>query len=166
MQPWSKRVVEEANLFNPAFCTMLLAKASEDFETKAGRPLPYALSFLILPIVLHRATREALPASTVTSLPAWIQDNREHLVDFATRAHRLVNVSREALLFGMQRQTLALTSGGNLAIAPKRRSVTERRTPLFTAEVRQCVDRAGFIGRWFANAGTTAMIYAAWGVAP
>lgn len=166
MQPWSARVVEEANLFNPAFCATLLAKAADDFAKKANRPLPFALAFLILPIVLHRGTRSALPGSTVTSLLPWVQDNREQLVDFAQRVQSLQPFTREALLFGVQHQTLMLTGAGDVAVGPKRQSATEKRTGLFTDEARECVDRAGFLGRWLSTAGTTATIYAVWGVAP
>jgi ABC-three component (ABC-3C) system Middle Component 3 len=165
VQPWPDRVIEEANLFNPAFCGTLLVKAAEEFSRKADRPFPFALAFLVLPIVLHRGTREALPGSTITSLLAWLQDNRQHLVDFPTRVKRLRTITREAILFGLQHQTLALSPDG-LTKGPKRQAVTERRTPLFTAEARACVDRASFMGRWFAVAGTTATIFAAWGVAP
>ena len=166
MQPWPARVIEEANLFNPAFCATLLAKAADEFDKKAARPLPFALAFLILPIVLHHRTRSALPGSTVTSLLPWVQDNREQLVDFAQRVRRLRPITREALLFGTQHQTLILTADGDVAVGPKRQSATERRTGLFTDEARDCVDRAGFLGRWLSTAGTTATIYAAWGVAP
>jgi hypothetical protein len=166
VQPWPDRVIEEANLFNPAFCATVLAKTVEEFSKKAGRPFPFALAFLILPIVLHRGTREALPGSTITSLLPWLQDNRQRLVDFPVRVKRLRAITREAILFGLQHQTLALSSEGGLTTGPKRQAVTERRTPLFTAEARVCVDRAGFMGRWFAVAGTTATIFAAWGVAP
>ena len=34
MQPWHNRVVEEANLFNPAFCAVLIAQAADDFKKK------------------------------------------------------------------------------------------------------------------------------------
>jgi len=166
MEFWPKRAVEEANLFNPAFCATLLAKAADEFAKKAGMPLPFALAFLVLPVVLHQGTREALPGSTITSLLPWIQDNREQLVDFAVRVQRLREITREAILFAAQHESLALTQQGDIVVGPKRKSVTERRTGLFTSEVRQCVDRAGFIGRWFAAAGTTATIYAAWGIAP
>jgi len=37
MQAWSKRVVEEANLFNPAFGAVLLAKAADEFARKSHR---------------------------------------------------------------------------------------------------------------------------------
>jgi ABC-3C biological conflict system middle component len=166
VQPWSERVIEEANLFNPAFCATLLVKAVEEFSKKAGRPFPFALAFLVLPIVLHRGTREALPGSTITSLLAWLQDNGQHLVDFSMRVKRLRTITREAILFGLQHQTLALSPDGGLTRGLKRQAVTEKRTPLFTAEARGCVDRAGFMGRWFAVAGTTATIFASWGVTP
>ncbi len=160
MKPWRSRVVEEANLFNPAFCTTLLAKAADEFNKKAERPLPFALTFLILPIVLHHGTRSALPSSTITSLLPWVQDNREQLVDFAQRVRRLRPITREALLFGVQHQTLALTASGDVAVGLRRQSATERRTGLFTDEARECVDRAGFLGRWLSAAGTTPTIYA------
>jgi hypothetical protein len=166
LQVWANRVIEEANLFNPAFCATLLAKTVEDFRKRAARPFPFALAFLVLPIVLHQGTRAALPGSTVTSLLPWIQDNREQLVDFAVRVQRLRAITREAIMFGVQNSTLQFNAEGDLTIGPKRQSATARRTELFTPEVRECVDRAGFIGRWFAAAGTTATIYAAWGISP
>lgn len=166
MQPWSNRVVEEANLFNPAFCVTLLAETTKEFSKKARCPFPFALAFLVLPIVLHQGTRAALPGSTITSLLPWIQDNRQQLVDFAVRVKRLRAITRETILFGLQHKALALNTDGDLTVGPKRQSVTEKRAGLFTAEASECVDRAGFIGRWFAAAGTTATIYAAWGVTP
>jgi hypothetical protein len=166
MQPWSSRTIEEANLFNPAFCATLLAKAAEDYAKKTGRPLPFALAFLVLPIVLHRATRVALPNTTITSLLAWIQDNRESLVNFGSRVKKLRAITREAIMFGLAQQTLALEVSGDLSLGGKRKSPTEKRTELFTEEARECVDRAGFIGRWFSSAGTDAAIYSAWRIAP
>ena len=166
MQSWSKRVLEEANLFNPAFCATLLAKAAYEFAKKAHRPLPFTLTFLVLPIVLHQGTRSALPATAITALLPWIQDHREQLVDFALRVQRLRAITQEGILFGVQHATLALTESGDIAVGERRHTVTEKRTDLFTDEARECVDRAGFIGRWFAAAGTTATIYAAWGIRP
>ena len=40
MQPWSNRVVEEANLFNPAFCGVLIAQMSDDYAKKAHHAMP------------------------------------------------------------------------------------------------------------------------------
>jgi len=166
MQLWSNRVIEEATLFNPAFCGLLIAQTSDDYAKKARHAMSFPLAFLSLPIVLHRATRQALPGSTVTSLLPWIQDHREQLVDFATRVERLREVTREAILFATQHEFLAVDAEGRLSSGSKRKTATEKRTGLFTAEARECVDRAGFLGRWFAAAGTTPTIFAAWGIAP
>jgi len=159
-------VVEEANLFNPAFGAVLLAKAADEFTRKTHRQFPFALAFLVLPIVLHRGTRSALPGSTITALLPWIQGNREQLVNFAPRVQALKPITKEAILFGAQNQTLALTDSGGIAVGARRQTPTERRTGLFTDEARECVDRAGFLGRWFAAAGSPATIYSAWGVTP
>lgn len=138
MQAWSSRAVEEANLFNPAFCVTLLARAIDDFSKKTKTPMPFSLAFLVLPIVLHRGTRTSLPASTVTSVLAWVQDNREQLVGFATRVQRLTGITREAVLFGIHHETLVATANGALATGPRRQTATERRTGLFTDEAREC----------------------------
>jgi len=166
MQTWQKRAVEEANLFNPAFCAVLLAKTAEEFTKKTQEPFPFPLVFLVLPVVLHRATREALPGSTVSALLTWVQDHRGQLVNFSGRVQSLQAITREAILFGTQHETLAIANSGGLEAGARKQSPTDRRTGLFTDEARACVERAGFIGRWFAAAGTPATIYSAWGIAP
>jgi hypothetical protein len=163
---WAERVVEEKNLFNPAFGAMLVAETINDFQKKTNKPLPFAVAFLILPIVLHEATRVALPKSTLTALLPWVQENREHLVGFADRVQNLRDITREAILFGLQNDILAMNETGGITLGASRKSVTQLRTPLFTDEVQACVERSSFIGRWFAATGTTANIYSAWGVAP
>lgn len=164
MRRWAERVNEERYLFNPAFGAMLIAETVNDYQKKTSTPLPFAVAFLVLPIVLHEITRNALPKSTLTALLPWIQENRDQIVGFAERVQNLREISREAILFGLQNDILSLTETGGLAVGNSRKSVTTARTPLFTDEVRGCVDRSGFIGRWFAAAGTTANIYSAWGV--
>jgi hypothetical protein len=158
--------VEEANLFNPAFCAVLLAKAAEEFTKKTQQPFPFALAFIVLPVVLHRGTRAALPGSTVTSLLPWMQEHREQLVNFAGRVQSLRAITREAILFGTQHETLAIADSGGIGVGARKQSATEKRTGLFTDEARECVERAGFLGRWFAAAGTPATIYSAWGITP
>lgn len=167
MQPWANRAVEEANLFNPAFSATLVTKTVGDFTKKAGgRSMPFALAFLVLPIIMHRGTREALPGSTVTALLPWLQENREQLVDFPARVRRLKLFSQEAVMFGVNHGALVLADGGGLLVGTCKVITTEKKTDLFTPEARKCVDRAAFLGRWLAVAGTPATILAAWGVAP
>lgn len=166
MQPWSSRPIEESYLFNPAFCALLIANTSSEFTKKTGYPLPFALSFMILPIILHQKTRKALPVTAVTSLMAWSQDNRETMVNFPDRVRLLNTITRESILFGAGQNVLCLDENGDIKKGPKVLSPTKKRTPLLTQEVGECFERAAFLGRWLAGAGTTATIYASWGIAP
>jgi hypothetical protein len=166
MQPWSSRPVEESYLFNPAFCGLLIACTSSEFTKKIGGPLPFALAFLILPIILHQKTRKALPATTVTSLMAWSQDNREIMINFPDRVRRLSGITRESILFGAGQNALWLDENGNIKKGNKLLAPTAKRAPLLTGETEECIERSAFLGRWLASAGTTATIYAAWGITP
>lgn len=162
---WSNRVVEEANLFNPAYCATLLGVAVKDFSKKTGAPFPFALAFLVLPVVLHEQTRVELPHSTITNLLPWLQEHRKVLVGFSQRVSGLRPVTQEALMFGIRQGALAL-SGAAIETTKKYRAPSAARTDMFTKETTDSVDAAAFLGRWFANAGTTSTIYAAWGVTP
>jgi hypothetical protein len=69
-------------------------------------------------------------------------------------------------MFAIAHGALAVGEGGGLMLGKNKVSTTEKRTELFTSEARECVDRAGFLGRWLATAGSPATILAAWGVVP
>lgn len=166
MLSWNERSIEEANLFNPAFCALLITKAAGEYKRKSELNYPFALMFLILPIVLHQQTRKLLPATTVTDLLPWIQNNKSHLIKFPARVKSLEGVTRESLIFGLQANFLLINEKGEIEVGSGFMPPTEKKTPLFTEEVRDCIERAGFIGRWFASAGTIATIYAAWGIKP
>ena len=60
MKDWSSRPFEERNLFNPAFCAVVLAAAIREYERVSGKPIPYSLTLLVLPMCLHLASREQI----------------------------------------------------------------------------------------------------------
>jgi hypothetical protein len=166
LEAWNGRAVEEANLFNPAFCAMLIAKACKEYAKKGQEPLSFPLAFLILPLTVHPITRAALPYSTVTSLLSWTQERRGDLVEFGAHTRRLLPYSREAIMFGLANNMLTLDESGRVNTGKSYVTPTEKKIELFTAEVRDCLDRAGFVGRWFAGAGTASTIYSVLGVTP
>jgi len=166
MRSWSERVIEEAHLLNPAFGAAVLAEAADNYSDKAQRGLPFAATFLVLPIVLHERTRQSLPKTTLTVLLPWVQEHREALVGFSDRVRQLQPVTRESLIFGLQTEILALGNEGQIKIGDRRKSVTAKRTPFFTKEANECIERSGFLGRWLAVSGPEANIFSAWGIAP
>lgn len=165
MTAWSQRPTEERALLNPAFCGMLLWQASGGYATIANTGLAVEAAFLVLPLVLHRETREALPAAITTSLAVWLDQHPLIRARFPQRAQTLVPFSQEALLFGGL-HGLLLFANGFVTPEAARRKVVNAVLKTGTDEVRACAKKAEFIGRWFAKAGTPATIMALMGVKP
>jgi hypothetical protein len=163
MQSWTQRPTEVAHLLNPAFCALVLVHAVRGFVEEANAGLPYPLIFLILPIVLHKATREALPNSVATKMHPWMENHQQVQVGFADRCASIIEHTREAMIFAVARNLLQVTPDARIA-APSQRL----RQPSWPAksEPAVCLEKARFIGRWIARAGQPATLYAMWGIRP
>lgn len=163
---WDQRPREEANLFNPSFCAVILGEFIKEFGKAKGGSCPYALLFCVLPLSLHGKTRRALPTTTLTSLYSWRERNPEVLVGFAERARSLRPVVQEALRFSIDRTALAFADDGGLVLGAKPLTVSKKFENTITEDARECVTAARMLGRWLAKAGTTSTIMATWGVKP
>jgi hypothetical protein len=162
MLPWEDRPLEIANLLNPAFCALLLRDAAYAYEKRASAGLPYPLAFLILPIVLHRQTREALPRTTATLLHPWLLDHSLLQMEVQVLSRRLLPYSREAVIFGLLHSALNVADDGSLESGMKSvRKVFDRHT-----EPDACRKAASFVGSWFGKVGDPALVLAMWGIMP
>ncbi len=165
MKNWLSRPKEEAYLFNPAFCCTTLSVAIQNYARVRNEGIPFSLAFMFLPIVLHKPTRESLPRNTRTSMTAWLQENSEARVLFYERLVSLKPHTREAIQFGMLHDWIVLRNGGLLETTLSNTKVT-RTTRTLSDEARECVIRARFVGKWFAEAGETHTVMTFWGVRP
>ena len=166
IRPWEDRVIEEANLFNPAFCSTALARAVDAYTSKTNKSFPYALAFMVLPIILHKHTRENLPISIVTSMHSWLTEHPEALVNYSKRVQRLSKYTKEALLFSLQHKQLQLEVDGGLKPGKYKPAASLVKKEWMTTEVIHCLEKAQFIGRWFAAAGTINTIMSSWSIKP
>ena len=165
LRPWPERwVSEEANHFNPAYCGALIFEFVRAYHNAARVPPSFALVFCALPIALHPATRSRLPRSIATRLFPWLEEHRDVRVGFAERALDLVPYVREAFRYALARQTIRLDDGGAVVAGPERASFTQAALNDTTTDVRDTVDATRRIARWFAAAGDTPTILAAWGI--
>ena len=164
MRPWSERSPEEAHLLNPAFCCINLISACAGYSGSADRPLPFALCFVVLPITLHRRTRESLPKSIRTSIPAWLQRNTDARIGFYGRVMALRPHTREALHYGLGLGLIRVGQSGGLNAAPESLVRTSIRS--LDGEARECVTSAGFLGRWLRRSASTETTMALWGIRP
>lgn len=163
---WKDRPSEEANLFNPAYCGAIVREFVRAFSKEVGNGTPLSLVFCAMPIVMHPETRRRLPKTVATSLYPWIEDHPEALVGYTERTRNLVPFVREAIRFGVSRRALVFDEEGALLVGASRASVTKRFLEDATPDVRETAHAASKVGRWFARAGQTPTILAAWGIRP
>ena len=169
MKSWSERPIELANLLNPAFCGFLIRAAVVSYSETQPDGMPFALSFLVLPVVLHMNTRDVLPSSVRKTLGAWLEENPEVRVDFDVRVRSLAPFTREAVMFLMQRSIIGFATDGTLrqgigTLAGTQTVVTQ--LVRGSEETAACVSKAQLVGRWFAQSGSTDTIYARFGIRP
>lgn len=167
MKAWSARPSEEQRLLNPSFCAVLLwhsaqAHAEAD-QNQSG--IAFEKCFLVLPMVLHRETRESLPPTVATSIPVWLGRNPLASSTIADRARSLVPFTKEALRFGgayglLQFHQTIIRANPDW----KRRVATTLEDT--SHEVRKCAKRAEFVGRWFAKTGNAETVLSLLGVQP
>jgi len=152
---WAERPRIEATLLNPALLAVLLAAAARDYEPEAGMAWP--LAFLVLPVVLHRPTRNALPRDTRTHLSTWVRREPLLRAGFPERAAAMVPRTREGIRFGLRAGILTINGGNVLG------HLTEDPAP---GELRQLVRAARLVGRWLAKSDQPSTPFALLGVAP
>jgi hypothetical protein len=160
--PWLNRPSEIANLLNPAFCGYLVSTSVKSYQEEAHRPMPLALCALVLPLVLHKATRESLPKDVRTSLLVWLERHQDALVEFPARVERVLPFTRESILFSATHGTLQQIGDG---FGIRHDSSLEQPGGQ-TEEVKHCIGRARFVGKWFAQSGDTATVYHSFGIRP
>lgn len=157
------RPVEELALFNPAFLALALRRAAEEHQIRsAGSGMPTVLSYLIAPLALHGPTRRALPATVRSQMGEWIRSHPEASLGLGERARALRPLVSEGLRLG-------LSHGVLIADGPALRASRLGRRPrgmARTEEVDECIEKAGFLGRWFAEQPDPLTTLALWGLRP
>lgn len=165
MTSWAERSIEERNLLNPGFCAMLVWQAAQGYASERPLPLSIELSFLVLPFVLHKETRESLPTNIRTSLPTWLAEHPIVRTRLGERASTLSAFTKESLIFGGSLRLLAIAQDGVRANASMKRRVNVA-LKATSDEVRDCAKRAEFLGRWLEKAGGPETVMALLGVRP
>ncbi len=166
MSRWATRSLEERGLLNPSFCAVLIWHAARGHVAASGGiALPFETAFLVLPMVLHRETRESLPRLVKSSLAVWLDETPLARSRIADRARALVPFTKEALRFGGLYRLLGVSMSNvdaNRDWGTKVASVLKE----CSDEVRLCAKRAEFVGKWFSATGSAATTLALIGVRP
>lgn len=162
MRDWSSRPFEERNLFNPAFCAVVLAAAIREYERVSGKPMPYSLALLVLPMCLHLASREHILENKRLSVLRIFALRADLLVDFAERARALVQYATEAFALLSSKGCIKVGNDGCISLIPRRVSPQ----PLNTSDAERCRAAAIVLGRDFAQINDRVTVYTSLSIRP
>ena len=157
---WEQRPTELRSLFNPAFCSLLIAQSVKDFEKEqeSGNGMPFMMSHLLLPIALHTETRNLLPATTHTKIAHWINQHPQVPLGFAERVRGCRSITSEGIRFGVAQGILTLDGSGALKHVPRKPRGLDR-VANTSPEVGACFQAVRFLGRWFARVPDTVFLF-------
>ena len=162
MRDWNNRAKEIAYLLNPAFCGRLLYCSVKYYDELSKRSFPFPLIYLILPLILHKKTRNRI--SSRTQLMFWLQQNQDLLIGFSERAKSLVPITNEALEFLLQSGIVRLTNNAEIELTQAQRALSK--TKFINDEIKDCIAKSENVAKWFASAGKVETIYISLGVKP
>lgn len=164
MKEWANRSPEIAALLNPAFCVFLMSTGLDEYANNVNEGAPYAFPFVMLPLILHKRTRQMFPRSSRTAFSTWITnaDTAIAKIGFAERAKNMAPYVKEALAFAMQHNSIYVTESGRL----KTSNPAPKSFPNATQEVNECVRAAVMCGKWFSMVGDFKTSMALLGVKP
>lgn len=164
MKRWDHRPFEIRNLFNPAFCGLVLFRALQAYEEEDVRGMPFSLSLLVLPLSLHKDSRDVIAGSPRSYLLKTTEKNQQVMVGFPTRVTQMLPYAFEGFGLLMERDCIAVTDDGRIRTIPAKVRKTIDATG--TAETVACQKVARLIGREFARIGDRVTIYTTFGIRP
>lgn len=164
MREWTRRPPEIKYLLNPAFCAQIVYAAIIEYNKRSKRNMPLALIYLILPLSLHKETRERIKTKSRITLINWALSNQSVLLGFPQRTKGLIEITNEAIEFLMCSGLIHITDNGGFEKRTGAEDINQ--TSYISAEIKDCVDKAVYIAKWFANAGAIENIYTCLGVRP
>ncbi len=162
MKRWDQRPFEIRNLFNPAFCGLILFRALHAYEEEDARGMPFSLSLLVLPLCLHKGSREVIADSPRSYLLKITEKNQQVMVGFAHRVTQMLPYTFEGFGLLMERRCIAVTDDGRIQTMPK----MVRKTVNGTDETVTCQKVARIVGKEFARIADRTTIYTTFGIRP
>lgn len=162
MKRWDQRPFEIRNLFNPAFCGLVLFRALKGYEERDVRGMPFSLSLLILPLCLHKQSREVLASSPRTYLLKTTEKNQQLLVGFTDRATSMLPYAFEGFGLLMEMGCIVIADDGRIQTVPDK----VRKTVKGTDETVSCQRVARIVGKEFARIADRVTVYTTFGIRP
>ncbi len=160
---WTDRPVTVANLLNPAFCGEILRVMIQAYEKETKKTMPFEIAFLVLPLVLHKKSRDTLPKTISKNFYEWLEENTMTKISLVSKIKDLLPYTREAILFLIYHNAIKISDNGELEFVKYRKSSLNY---INDSEVQEIYKKSQMLGKWLSKAGSTKTIYASIGIKP
>jgi len=160
---WEDRPMVVANLLNPAFCGEVLRIGIKAYTKETNQGLPFSLTFLFLPILLHKETRERFPKSVSTNFYEWLEENAIVKIFIGTRIKNLVPYTREGMQFLIYYEAIKINNQAELELISYRKKKVLYKN---SNEIEDIYKKAEMLGKWLGKTGNIKTIYSLIGIKP
>src|SRR5690554_1942237 len=106
---------EEFNLHNPSYCGFLIYCIVREYNTIDKNGINPALLYLCLPIILTKSISCKLPATSKTSLIAWLVENEGQFLNFAKKVTSYFEITQGAVDFVYNKDLVTITESYGIA---------------------------------------------------
>jgi hypothetical protein len=140
---------------NPALGAYAIWLFGHGFQSDDGRPAALPLAFLVLPLLLHRPTRQVIASTRKSSglalFAAKLGEERENLLAIHERALALRRLTFQSIAMGVGCRLLTL----DIAAVTLRANTHEPtiRKPVLPERTRDFSSAADKVGYWFSKLG-------------
>jgi len=124
--------------------------------------MPFSLSLLVLPLCLHKDSRDLIAAGSRNHLLKITERSPQIVAGFAGRASSMLPYAFEGFGLLTERGCVTVQKSGNLLTVPDK----VRKTVSGTNETRSCQRVARFVGKEFARIADRVTIYTTFGIRP
>jgi|SRR6185369_4626953 len=162
MKRWDQRPFEVRNLFNPAFCGLVLFRAMQGYEEDDSHGMPFSLSLLVLSLCLHKDSREVIASNSRAYLLKTMEKNQQVRVGFADRVTAMLPYTFEGFGLLMERGCITVAPDGRIRTVPDK----VRKSLTGTDETKSCQRVARIVGKEFARIADRVTVYTTFGIRP
>jgi Family of unknown function (DUF6521) len=159
---WDNRPLTVAHLLNPAFCGEIIRRFIHEYQKikQSDNGMPYQLTFLVLPMILHKQMRESLPKTSGKNFITWIEENQSMKMILPNLIKKTVPYTKESIMFLLMYEIIKINDSGEIIIVEKPKIIKE------ISEVTECYKKAELVGKWLANSGNSQSIFINLGIKP
>ena len=155
---------ETLRLLNPAFLATLIGHAATGYTEYEDHGLPFALAFIVPPLVLHKDTRDVLPKVITSKLPDWAHKSSAELAFLPDHARELQPSVRSAILLGVHFDIIRFDDEARMRASSQFNPKSVQNDLKKSDEIEEIMRKSHFIGRWLSVSGNQPTILSILGI--